>query len=213
MERGTFAVLKALVEHLLRILGPSRIKATNVATSKSEQAEDVEEGPSSKRLKLEEDDTSIFNTEEVDLTADLPTELIKVQETTHQLPQLVVTRVCPGHICLYQSYQPSTVNESLEQAKYMAQEEVKTEMQANQKELIMAEYRVEHQAAIEQQAHEEMLAELKADLKDEARKAEKEELKASILQSEREQIAKAAYEQGTQAKKHQITQMLGMQAP
>ena len=86
-------------------------------------------------------------------------------------------------------------------------------MQANQKELIMAEYRVEHRAAIEHQAHEEMLAELKADLKDEARKAEKEELKASILQSEREQIAKAAYEQGTQAKKHQITQMLGMQAP
>ena len=58
---GTFAVLKALVGHLLRIIGNSGIQASNVKTSKGEQVEDNEE-PLSKRLKLEEADTLIFDT-------------------------------------------------------------------------------------------------------------------------------------------------------
>ena len=79
---GMFAVLKALVEHMLRILGTSGVNATKVRTSG--QAEDREEGSSSKRPKLEE------HTE--DLPGE-PTALYEAQDTTQRLPQLVVATI------------------------------------------------------------------------------------------------------------------------
>ena len=142
-----------------------------------------------------------------------PTALYEDQDKTQQLPQLVVTTICPGHLCLCELCAPTIVEDYLEQAKLPVQEEVRQEIQAKQKDTIIAEYRAAHGTEIEYQAHKEFLAEAKSKLQDEAWKAEIEEAKASILQEERAQIAQTAFEQGMLAKQQQITQMLAMQAP